>query len=1275
MTTKTKTRPPIRKLDESQGQAFAGGQAHASGYKREVRPRALNKQLLVATLVIAVLLSSGLHLWHDYQINRLARTLVTYGDDMVTAEKWRQASDAYSRAWDILREPELLAKLAPAYDQLAQRYDRRGVIGYYQRALGGNATRTDLRLRLTELLLEEELYGSAREQAEKVLAADADHLEAAKWSALATLGLRRNGKLIAVEQVVDQLTSISDKLPEDIELAVHLAQFLREDRELASDHEPLADRIMDRMVRAASEDPQAYMARHRYRRRFQLAGAKQDLNEAVTLAPEDPLVLLEAARDAFRDANRTQSQSDFLVARELFRRLIDLQPTMPEGYLGLGDVVYGSGRYHERLSAIDFWKEGKREAGNAVLFDVRITEAQVQNGRLAEAKESLDALDAYLASTSDQSEPRRSWGLTSAAFLRGLWHLKRDELHLASVALADASHRFHGGVDQRTTAFTAMVKLGQTQARLGELEEAAVTFDRALEVHGESPEALRFGAEAWSQLGDFDTALDYLERLRDLRPAFDLPVQAARYQLQKQITLPPAERTWSAFLEATEAASTKLASSWRLALLEADYLHRTRRRSEALGQLLMAEREFPDEVELWRQLVFIYEALGRPADANRALERLEEITVASFETKLLTVDLLLTRQQPALAQRVLDGQKDGSLNALQRWRKALAQHDVLEFTGDDQRIDHSLIDLAERYPHVALPLHRLLDRRLRGASVTVEPSNEQLLAQLRSRSPRSAAMDQYFSTRLELSLPAPDMQRVDEQLGLLRARLGNWSRTQELVGRWQLQLGDQETAISTLKQAVRVPARTPRLSELLRRSSGDHAPTAIWDGSREIPCFLSVVGRGRSTQLQSRILLGTVEEAPPSDSRAVDASTMEHQRMQAIDLLRRGRPADVDQAKLIFEQLVHGVEPSRTDQLLLAESLTNQGDAAAATQVLEALATSQPTQRNRVRCVDALLRAEEYQRADQWLEQLEQETHSSPVTAIVRLRARYLLAQELATVVEPLVERWAHHHLASPWRDDVPRRIAQIVRMYRELAMDPPAERWSTMLVDRFPNHVSRLFEHRLTSSDIQLLIENPVDDETARQLARILAVSQPDDETCQHLGHLLDAALANEPDLVSANFARALVSMRRNELPAARLALARVTELQPNHYLAWNALALASLWSGDSATQALPAVDQAIYFAALDVPRLFDTKAVVFLHQGRASEAARLLGEMAENTTTLKPRVFYHLALACQMLNQVNTAKEAMSLADALGFQPDDLMGPERDQLQALRNWLSKGD
>ena len=311
-----------------------------SGYARESRPRQLNVRLLIVSIVVVVVGAPAVYFWHEYQTKQLSDSLWAYGEEKAKEENWREASAAFYRVWSIQRDPRLLGDAVEAYDKLVARTNRPELISAYQRAIGGLPDRLDLRARLAELQARERLYQSALKQTEKVLAGDAQNLKALKWRALSLLGLARNNQPVMGVDLLEELKQAYLPQQNDFELASALVEYIRTDLGAANGSELAAqagrrDESLGRLQTHGSV--QALLARYQYRKKHDLPGAKRDIEQAVLLAPESSVVVSQAAWDNLRDALNDPRQSTYLMTRQLFRNLIDLEPENENGYIGLGE--------------------------------------------------------------------------------------------------------------------------------------------------------------------------------------------------------------------------------------------------------------------------------------------------------------------------------------------------------------------------------------------------------------------------------------------------------------------------------------------------------------------------------------------------------------------------------------------------------------------------------------------------------------------------------------------------------------------------------------------------------------------------------------------------------------------------------------------------------------------------------------------------------------------------------------------------------------------------
>ena len=829
---------PIRRDGDGHRHSYSYGYKYGGygGYNREQRPRKLNARVLVVTIVVLAIGIPAVYFWHDAQTHKLSQGLLEYGDQMADEENWKEAADAYFRVWEIRRDSALLGKLAPAYDKFAVNHNRLGVIGSYQRAVGALPDRVDLRHRLAELLLLDGQNQLALEQAEKILTLADEDPQAVKWRALALLAQQRNGKPIEAD-VLKELQNAYVLQQDDRQLALTLAEYIRSTLKAPNNSElaRMADAVIDRLVATDTNSADMYFVRYKYRVRHRLPGSHEDLANAALLEPNDPEIVEQAAWDALRDAVGNRSNGAYLTARELFTRLIELKPHEDAGYRGLGDTEYLF--MGDLEQALEIWNEGREKSANNLPLLLRILEAQVNTHDYEAAEDTLAALDQLLTPlASSRAERDLNWGRAMVGLNRGKMLLAQDKpieaipnFQIAATLGSDPRSGVRSG---KTTAHQALMSLGKTYRQLGRLNDAADAYERAATLDPSSQVACLEAAKAWQALGDLDRAVRHCETALESETASGTAhLHLAQILLEKEMTLPAWQRDWTHFEAAFDDARDALADSWQLRMLDVDYSLRkpASELSLALGKLFAIERDFPDNVELWRRLPLAYESIGQTGHANRALERLEELTSSSPLTKILTVDILLGRGQLDKARRVLETTANQRLTPFEQWSHDLAALRIIEADDDANAVDAELLRLTKLYPGSSLLVERLLDRRLSGASTSAEPSNESLLELLKQIQGDVVPNWQYYEARFELAKETPDVKQLYALLDSLQSRLPFWTRTEELAGRIELFKEDDQAARDAFKEAISLPSPNPALFRLLvRQFLADDDYESLW---------------------------------------------------------------------------------------------------------------------------------------------------------------------------------------------------------------------------------------------------------------------------------------------------------------------------------------------------------------------------------------------------------------------------------------------------------------
>ena len=527
--------------------------------------------------------------------------------------------------------------------------------------------------------------------------------------------------------------------PGDIELCAIVARLYRDrpslfgaDKPGLSDEERLqvvaerakrADAIVDAMVAANPQNANAMLVRYQYRADYGLPGAAEDLAEALRNGPEDVAVLLAAARHAAAEATRLRRdradaqevETRYQEAAAFCRRAIEAAPSREDGYLLLGEVCRAEG---DGDLAIETWRRGLDQCGaENLMLHWRLMEALVAAGQLEEAKHHLDAVDRQSARLS----PLVDQG--SRLVLRGLNDLLRGQWLVAQGRFGEAIPLLRRVAVGRRDSELAGVLVRQAWRLLsgayGELSQwdlAAQAHEEAAKLEPEDgpPEArarsLLAAADAWVLAGSPQRAAALYEQALGLADTAEarLGLAVARYRCL--IALPPEQRNWEPFDKALKEARTRsdsLSEPWRVALAEAEAVvvkageggqqEQEQALHDAADLLRLAETKHPASEPLLEALVLAYQGLALPADADRAMESLQQLCGPSARALILRSNLHLIRRQYSEAREVLrSGLERLPPESHRDLRFALAQ--VSLAAGEPKAACQLLLDLCESSP-------------------------------------------------------------------------------------------------------------------------------------------------------------------------------------------------------------------------------------------------------------------------------------------------------------------------------------------------------------------------------------------------------------------------------------------------------------------------------------------------------------------------------------------------------------------------------------------------
>lgn len=639
--------------------------------------------------------------------------------------------------------------------------------------------------------------------------------------------------------------------PGHIELSVSVARMYREEEQPFSGTQPegggrqqQADAVIDEMVAVNPRDPAALLARYNYRVQYGLSGAEEDLAEALKHGPDNIHVLLTAAANArrnaekaLRDRNVEETLQCLEQARSHYRRVIDQGPVDSNGYLGLGDVHLGlanvyrarnereMARRHRDL-AVTTWQRGLKSVeqgvpGNVIELNARLAAALLMQGKLDDSQQVLDDLDSAIAKLAASLDPPTKNALDrSSKLLRARWQMLKGEFRRAIPLLMRVAPYQHSTAAEVAEGLQAWMMLGQSYGALGLWDKAAAAFEEAASLRPKALAAHLAAADAWTKAGQSHKAIQSYKKALVLRDSAALWLGLAQARLHRQERLPEKDRDWGPFEEALEAARTPkgndlLPNPGGVAILEARYLalrgeeqkaaepHR-----DARDLLRTAEDAYSGSAAFLRRLALSYEQLGYPADADRVLAKHDAVAAGSPASYLLRAQLYAARADYARARDALQAglkQLPGTYHAILRQR--LAQISLQK--GDYDEARRILESLRERNPSDIMVLGQLADIALLNGRLEELERRER---ELRALEGSAGSYWRYYRARRLLAVAKtakdPAFMEADRLQQEIHSRRPAWAFGYLLRGLIAQGRGQFEEAVEAYEEAVRLGDRS-----------------------------------------------------------------------------------------------------------------------------------------------------------------------------------------------------------------------------------------------------------------------------------------------------------------------------------------------------------------------------------------------------------------------------------------------------------------------------------
>lgn len=542
-------------------------------------------------------------------------------------------------------------------------------------------------------------------------------------------------------------------------------------------------------------------------------------------------------------------------------------------------------------------------------------------------------------------------------------------------------------------------------------------------------------------------------------------------------------------------------------------------------------------------------------------------------------------------------------------------------------------------------------------------------------------------------------------------------RTWQLLFTHLAQVGDEEAAREVLHAMVEQAEMTPGQREVVLGQGYDalgeaelaashfHEAIAIGadepDVHRQIAQFFQTHDVQRAEQALRRVLelvpdnledrrrLASflIERGDPPRLAEAERILDEHlaadevdpadRRLQAQLLLRRGREGDAGLARQVLEEMLDGGETDSADRLLLAQVCEAQGDIDEAERHYRHLVERDPPELEHLALlIDLLLRHERAERAERWLDLLDQLEPDG--WRAIALRARWLAAGDQVSEVKPSVEAWLSKRLELAASDDERCDLLQQVGdLYSQLRMHREAERCYRQVVEKMPQRMPTLVvwlaRRGRLSEAIDLFVAQAAEDtapEYAVALVQALILGRAGPAEVKRVEPLLNDALKKHNDHQELVFTLATWRLLRGEQEEAVRLLRRVLQLDTRNVTAMNNLALALSERSDGLPEALELIDRAIDLSAPSA-ELLDTKATILLRDRQVEAAVEILNQIVAQAAP-DPRHCLHLALAHHALGNLEEARQALARARERFLDVSLLSPSERDELARLEDELS---
>jgi len=673
--------------------------------------RTLNLVFLAVLLAVVAVLGGGMHLVHDFQMQRNASALLDRARRAEAGNKLDKAEEALSQYLSIKHEDEPVwawyARVLDLQDSEGRRRER--VFLVHQQALRYNPGDLKLERRCADLAFELKRYNDAHRHLDILLeqlsrdsqSKSADQATAKEKAELEDLLGQCDRGLLKYDEAEKWFREALKHDPGRLACYDRLARMRRTELRRVE----AADRTITEMVSKNPKLGRAYAYRWRYAREFLASADASDIQNALELAPDDSEVLLTAAV-------ASEQKPDAAAERAHLDKGFKLDPKNAAFAIGLARLELRE-QHPDRAEAV---LRQAYQARPSVDVAFRLAENLIIQGKI-EGKDQAAGYMAYLRA--------RGLGDTRVRYLeaRILFQQQKWAETIPKLEMARAVLKSDSGLTAPLNLMLAdcYKRLGSDEQRLDALRQVAESE--------QSSESVRLElARALAQSGKLDQALAILSRLAERQP--ELKLDIARLMIRKTLGLPQDQRRWQ----------------------------------EVEQRLHEAEKALPGGVE---DLTAIRADLlgfqGKPGSAKEVLEQAIQHDPKSVRSRIALAVWLQGRNDVQQAEKVLDrAEKDlGATPGLLRARVGFWSR-----RGGDEakKAVNQLAESRHQIPAVDLPA--FLDELATAFYRLGDPVRAgQLWGELSQLQPENLEI---LSRRGDLAIAARDRPAVEEVVGLIK---------------------------------------------------------------------------------------------------------------------------------------------------------------------------------------------------------------------------------------------------------------------------------------------------------------------------------------------------------------------------------------------------------------------------------------------------------------------------------------------------------------------------